>query len=193
MIAYLSGKLAEKFPDHVIIECKGIGYHVRISLNTFSKLGSDEKVKLHTHFMVKEDAHELFGFSDINEKLLFLDLISVSGVGGNTALTILSSIQPKELERIIESENVDLLKRIKGIGPKTAARIILELKGKLKLTGDSPGGTVSSPVRNEALAALTNLGFSRAVMEKRVDEILSKAEGNISLEEIIRIALKGGN
>lgn len=191
MIAYLSGKLTEKNPDHVIVECNGIGYFVRISLNTYSKLANSESVKLHTHFMVKEDSQELFGFSEEEEKMLFLQLISISGVGGNTALTILSSIQPRDLLRFIETENVDQLKRIKGIGPKTAGRIILELKGKLKLAKDSVSSHGGNTKRHEALTALTNLGFPRNTMEKRIDEIIGNATGELAVEEIIRLALKG--
>ncbi|MEM7038302.1 MAG: Holliday junction branch migration protein RuvA [Bacteroidota bacterium] len=130
MIAFLRGKLAHKDTNFVIIDCNGVGYKVRISLNTYSELKS-EAAKLHTHMMIKDDAHELYGFHEMAEKNLFLQLIGIQGVGGNTAMTILSSIAPKELYRVIEGEDVAALKRVKGIGAKTAGRIILELKGKL--------------------------------------------------------------
>lgn len=190
MIAYLKGKLAQKNPNYVIIECNGVGYFVRISLNTYDKLGKEEAILLHTHLAIKEDAHELYGFFEEQEKELFLQLISISGVGGNTALLILSSIQPKELQSAIEREDVDQLRRIKGIGPKTAGRIILELKGKLKLSTEA-GKTSGSSLRNEALTALTGLGFPRAEMEKRVDTILAESSAEVKLEEVIRKALKG--
>lgn len=190
MIAYLNGKLAHKSPGHAVIECNGVGYFVRISLNTFDKLGKQEAVKLHTHLVVKEDAHELYGFFEEAEKELFLQLISISGVGGNTALTVLSSVQPRDLHAAIEREDVDALRRIKGIGPKTAGRIILELKGKLRLGGSESGKTPESALKTEALNALVGLGFSRSEVEKRVDQILASEPG-LSLEAVIRKSLKG--
>jgi len=191
MIAYLSGKLAQKDPSKVIIECNGIGYSVKISLNTFSKIGDEEQIKLHTHLMVREDAHTLFGFIDHKEKDLFEQLISISGVGGNTAITILSSITPDELEQAIQGEDIAALKGVKGIGPKTAGRIILELKGKLKLGEDGDVGDPKTSVRREAIIALSNLGFPKSETEKRVDKILKEKGQDVSTEEIIRLALKG--
>ena len=124
--------------------------------------------------------------------MLFDQLISVQGVGGNTGLTILSSISPSELDKAIASENIDLLKRIKGIGPKTAGRIILELKGKLKMASETGSGKSGFPLRQEAIAALTSLGFPRGEMEKRVDQIISSSESAITVEDIIKKALRGG-
>ena len=190
MIAYLSGKLAHKDPAFVIIDVAGVGYEVKISLNTYSKLGKDEAVKLHTHLMVKEDSHTLFGFHSTAEKALFIQLIGISGVGGNTALTILSSISPKELERAIQMEDVALLKKVKGIGAKTAGRIILELKGKLVLDSDDSGGNAMGAVRAEALQALTALGFSKSDSEKRVDTIIGKEGEDVTVEQIIKAALR---
>lgn len=192
MIAYLKGKLAHKEPSIAIVECNGVGYECKISLNTYSKLGNSEAVHLFTYLQVREDAQILFGFADPAEKALFEQLISISGVGGNTALTILSSIAPKELEHAIQTENVDALQRVKGIGKKTAGRIILELKGKLKL-GDDASDTSSSDFgnrRQEALSALISLGFPKAAMEKKIESILSKSP-EATVEEIIRLALKG--
>lgn len=191
MIAYLNGKLTHKDPTFVIVECNGVGYQVRVSLNTYSQLKS-EAVKLHTHLMIKDDAHELYGFSEMSEKRLFQQLIGISGVGGNTAMTILSSTSPSELFRIIESEDVNALKRVKGIGAKTAGRIILELKGKLVTSEDSGSAGGGSALRQEAIAALTSLGFPKAVVEKRVDATLKKTEGEVKVEDLIKEVLKQG-
>ena len=194
MIAYLKGRLAHKEPGLVIIECNGIGYEAKISLNTFGQLPKDEAVKLHTYLMIKEDAHTLYGFLENSEKQLFMQLIGISGVGGNTALTILSSVSASEFSSIIASEDVAALKKIKGIGAKTAGRIILELKGKLKLDESEAGvsATPAGKLKEEAIAALTGLGFPKASMEKRVDEILRSSDEDLTVENIIKIALKGG-
>ena len=191
MIAFLNGKLAYKDPAFVIIECAGVGYQVRISLNTYSKLGNAEAVKLFTHLQIKEDAHDLYGFFDLKEKGLFLQLLSIQGVGGNTAMTILSSIDPKELVQVIETENLNRLKQVKGIGAKTASRIILELKGKLVM--DSGGGaapTGMTKLRDEAIAALVSLGLPKAAMEARVDAIIKAVGADVTIERVIKDALK---
>ncbi len=190
MIAFVFGRLTYKDPSFVIIETNGIGYQIKISLQTYTQI-KEEKVKLYTHLMIKDDAHELYGFFERSEKRLFKQLISISGVGGNTALTILSSITSKELYQVLESEDLNALKRIKGIGAKTAGRIILELKGKL-VTEDSvdgSGGAFSS-VRAEAISALTSLGLPKTAMEKRVDAILKNSTSEVSLEQLIKEALK---
>ena len=189
MIAYVSGKLAYKDPAYVIVEAHGIGYQIKISLNTYAQLKT-ENVLLHTHLMIKDDAHELFGFYEMGEKRLFQQLISISGVGGNTAMTILSSTPAKELVQIIETEDVTALKRIKGIGAKTAGRIILELKGKLVTDGDAVGANPLGGLRTEAIAALTSLGLPKTAMEKKVDAILKKAEPGVTVEQIIKEALR---
>ncbi len=190
MIAYLNGKLAHKDPAFVIIECHGVGYQVRISLNTYSKLGDTEAVKLFTYHMIKEDSQDLYGFLEMAEKALFMQLIGVQGVGGNTAMTILSSIEPKELYQVIETENLTRLKQVKGIGAKTASRIILELKGKLVLDGSSTPLTAGGRMREEAIAALVSLGLPKAAMETRVDAILKAAGPDITIERVIKDALK---
>lgn len=190
MIAFLNGKLAHKDPAYVIIECGGVGYHVRISLNTYSKLGKEESVKLHTYLMIKEDAHDLYGFLDPREKALFLQLLSIQGVGGNTALTILSSIEPKELLQVIETENLTRLKQVKGIGAKTASRIILELKGKLVIDGSASAPTGMGKLREEAIAALVSLGLPKAAMETRVDAIIKTVGPEVTIERVIKDALK---
>lgn len=190
MIAFLNGKLAHKDPAFVIIECHGVGYQVRISLNTYSKLGKEEAVKLHTYLMIKEDSHDLYGFLDPKEKTLFMQLIGIQGVGGNTAMTILSSIEPKELYQVIETENLNRLKQVKGIGAKTASRIILELKGKLVLDGSGPAATGMNKLRDEAIAALVSLGLPKAAMESRVDAIIKAAGPDVTIERVIKDALK---
>lgn len=189
MIAFVKGRIAHKDPGTAVIECGGVGYLVKISLNTYEKLQGKDQALLHTHFMVREDSQELFGFAELSEKALFEQLITINGVGGNTAMTILSSTTVKDLERAIETEDVGMLKRVKGVGPKTAGRIILELKGKLKLDGTATAGNASS-VRSEALAALTSLGMPKAAMEKRLDALL-KDNPEIRVEDLVKLALKG--
>lgn len=192
MIVSLEGRLALKEPNKLVIEVAGIGYEVLISLNTFSKVGKHENIKLHTHLIVKEDSHTLYGFFEGSEKHLFQQLIKISGVGGNTALTILSSVSPKELEHAIATENVAMLKKIKGIGAKTAGRIILELSGKLKTEGSIfPAAEGSAgKKRQEAMAALQTLGFSRAEIDKRLDAIIQDKGDEVGVEEMIKLALK---
>jgi holliday junction DNA helicase RuvA len=190
MIAFLNGKLAHKDPTFVLIECHGVGYQVRISLNTYSKLGNVEAVKLYTYHMIKEDSQDLYGFLDMGEKGLFMQLIGVQGVGGNTAMTILSSIDPKDLHQVIETENLTRLKQVKGIGAKTASRIILELKGKLVTDGSGSAPTGMGKLREEAIAALVSLGLPKAAMETRVDAILKAAGPEVTIERVIKDALR---
>ena len=195
MITYLKGKYIEKEPNHTVVEVNGIGYEVRISLNTFSQIKNLDSGILQTHLQVKEDAHILFGFAEMQEKQRFLDLISINGVGPGTALMILSSLTPSEIHEAIVSEDVNLIQRVKGVGAKTAQRIILELKDKLKkedVFEKSPSGTGvrSNSLRNEALSALLVLGFPKAQAEKNIDLIIKEKGGGVTLEELIRLALK---
>lgn len=193
MIAYLKGKLTHKDTNNVIVECHGVGYFVRISLNTYSGLEKgQEDVKLYTHMAIREDAHDLYGFADMDEKQLFLQLISIQGVGGNTALTILSSIPTKEFHRVIETDDLNRLKGVKGIGAKTASRIILELKGKLVTDGSLAGGPLGNQNREEAISALVALGLPKPLIEKRVDAILKAKGADITTEQLIREGLKQG-
>jgi len=204
MIAYISGKVAHREPNVVVIDCNGVGYAIKISLNTYTQLQGMEQAKLHTHFQVKEDGQTLYGFLDTQEKALFELLISVSGVGGNTALTILSHTSVKELATSIMNKNILQLKAVKGIGPKTAERIVLELKDKmsefLSLEEKAKGSAaMETPIlgndahkKQEALLGLTALGFDKKTMEARVNDILKKTGGNISVEDLIRQALKNG-
>jgi len=178
-----------------VMEVNGIGYEVRISLNTFSQIKNLDSGILQTHLQVKEDAHILFGFAEMQEKQRFLDLISINGVGPGTALMILSSLTPSEIHEAIVSEDVNLIQRVKGVGAKTAQRIILELKDKLKkedVFEKSPSGTGvrSNSLRNEALSALLVLGFPKAQAEKNIDLIIKEKGGGVTLEELIRLALK---
>ncbi|WP_416867226.1 MAG: Holliday junction branch migration protein RuvA [Imperialibacter sp.] len=195
MITYLKGKYIEKEPNHTVMEVNGIGYEVRISLNTFSQIKNLDSGILQTHLQVKEDAHILFGFAEMQEKQRFLDLISINGVGPGTALMILSSLTPSEIHEAIVSEDVNLIQRVKGVGAKTAQRIILELKDKLKkedVFEKSPSGmgVRSNSLRNEALSALLVLGFPKAQAEKNIDLIIKEKGGGVTLEELIRLALK---
>lgn len=195
MIAYIDGKLTAKDPTFVIIETNGVGYLIRISLNTYTCLKEGERCKLLTFMHVKEDAHTLYGFLEASEKKLFLDLITISGIGPNTALTMLSSMHPDELKGAIVAENVALIQSVKGIGGKTAQRVILELRDKLKkeeFSSQAPTflSKKDNTLRNEALSALITLGIQKTAAEKSIDMILKKEGENISLENVIKQALK---
>jgi len=195
MISYLDGKLVEKEPGVAVIDVGGVGYEVRISLNTYSFIKELDKCRLHTHLHIKEDAHTLFGFSDPKEKRRFLELISISGVGPATGLMILSSLSPEELQNAILNNDVKTIQSVKGIGGKTAERVILELKDKMRREDISGIESKLSPqnsntLRNEALSALITLGINRSAAEKSVDAILKMHGGELSLEQLIKLALK---
>ena len=190
MITHVKGKLVEKNPAFVVIDCNGIGYLLRISLHTYSQIGDSELCMLYTHLSIKEDAHTLFGFSEREERELFRHLISVSGVGPNTAQMILSSLSPADAQQAIIAENVSILKSVKGIGGKTAQRIILDLKDKLAKQGVvvDKSITLHNTTREEALSALTMLGFSKNAIEKVIDKELQ--EGALEVEELVKRVLK---
>jgi holliday junction DNA helicase RuvA len=197
MIAYIEGKLKVIDPTYAIVDVQGVGYHIRISLQTFSALkNTPELVKLHTYLHIKEDAHTLFGFAENNEKQLFADLISVSGIGPGTAMVMLSSLSSAEIKQAIVTEDTRTIQNIKGIGAKTAARAVIELKDKLKkemLVGGTTlidMATPASTLKSEALAALTTLGIARNVAEKSIDNILTKEGYQLSLEQLIKLALR---
>ncbi|MDJ1506712.1 Holliday junction branch migration protein RuvA [Xanthocytophaga agilis] len=196
MIAYIEGRLTHKEPAYVIIDVNGVGYEIRISLQTYSALPEGEKCRLHTHFHVREDAQILYGFADRSEKKIFLDLMSVSGIGANTALMMLSSLSSMEIQQAIVSEDVRTIQSVKGIGSKTAQRVILELRDKVKkdlyLTSNTQTLPVTSgnTIRNEALSALTTLGIPRNVAEKSVDTVMKQEGSSLSLEQVIKLALK---
>lgn len=193
MIAYLKGKLAHKEPTFVLLEVNGIGYQVSISLNTFSEIKDREDLTLLTYLHVREDAQILYGFASESEKQMFQYLISVNGVGPNTALMVLSYLAPTDLKAAIVREDVATLQSVKGIGGKTAQRLVLELKDKLRKDPvDDAGkqGLVHNTIRHEALTALITLGIAKAAAEKSVDAILKKSGNTISLEELVKQALK---
>ncbi len=192
MYAYIDGKLVFKCPTYVVIEAGGIGYQINISLNTYSRLPADERCKLYTWLHVKEDAHTLYGFIDEGERRLFLHLISVSGIGAGTGRMILSSITPEEIQTAIVKGDVPLIQRIKGIGPKSAQRIILELQDKLKKEGADTLIAVPQyqTAREEALSALVMLGFAKNLAEKTLDGIIKKESGSLTVEQLIKAALK---
>ena len=191
MITHLKGKLVEKNPTHVIIECAGVGYFVNISLNTFSQIPDQENIQLFTHLQVKEDSHSLFGFAQSSEREIFRLLLSVSGIGSSTARTMLSSLTPEQLCDAILAADVAKIQAVKGIGAKTAQRVILDLKDKVLRIYDisevSPNSNNTN--REEALSALEVLGFSRKQSESAVDKVLSQ-DTSLSVEDIIKLALK---
>jgi Holliday junction DNA helicase RuvA len=192
MYAYIDGKLAFKSAAFVVIDAGGVGYHINISLNTYSQLGSSERCKLFTWLHVKEDGHTLYGFADEGERRLFLHLISVPGIGPNTGRMMLSSITPAEIQNAIISGNVSLIQRIKGIGPKSAQRVILELQDKLRKEGPDTLSPVplNKTVKEEALSALVMLGFARNVAEKVLEQEINKNGENMRVEDLIKSALK---
>lgn len=196
MIEYVRGELAELTPALAVIDCNGVGYAANISLNTYAAIQGKKACKLYIHEAIREDAHVLFGFADKQERELFLLLISVSGIGGNTARMILSALSPSELVNVISNENANLLKSVKGIGLKTAQRIIVELKDKLKtgtVAASAGISSLSSPanaqIQDEAVSALTMLGFPQAASQKVVLAIL-KEEPDAQVETVIKLALK---
>lgn len=191
MIAHLQGRLVEKTPTDVVIDCNGVGYQVNISLHTFSLLPDSENIKLYTFLQIKEDAHTLFGFAEKAERELFKLLISVSGVGAGTARTMLSSLEPKHIINSIGSGDVGTIQSIKGIGLKTAQRVILDLKDKVLKLYDLEEVSAHSNNTNkeEALSALEVLGFNKKLAEKAVEKIV-KDNPSASVETIIKQALK---
>jgi Holliday junction DNA helicase RuvA len=191
MITHISGKLVEKSPTHVVVDCNGVGYFIHISLHTFSQLSDDEHIKLLTYFQVKEDAQQLYGFATSAEREIFKLLISVSGIGTNTARTMLSSLTPKQVREGIASEDVALIQSVKGIGLKTAQRVIIDLRDKvLKIYDiDETVALSSNTNKDEALSALEVLGFVKKQSERVVGKILTQ-HPDASVELIIKEALK---
>lgn len=189
MIAHIKGLLIEKSPTEVVLEVNGIGYSINISLNTFSKLGNEKNIKLFTHQIIKEDSHSLYGFYEKSERFLFVKLISVSGVGASTARTMLSSLSPNEIISAISNGEVKLIQSIKGIGSKTAQRIILELRDKLNLVGeDQTTDIIQKSSVSEAISALEVLGYSNKQTNKVVGQIYNQNPG-IDVESLIKKAL----
>ena len=198
MIEYVRGELAELSPATAVIDCNGVGYAANISLNTYSAIQGKKNCKLYIYEAIREDAYVLYGFAEKQEREIFLLLISVSGIGGNTARMILSALSPSELINVISTENANLLKTVKGIGLKTAQRVIVDLKDKIKTSGEAAGTTgitglastaANVQVQEEAVAALTMLGFAQAPSQKVVMAIL-KEDAGAPVEQVIKLALK---
>ena len=190
MITKLHGRLIEKYPTHVVIDCNGIGYEVHISLHTYGQLGTEENIRLFTHLQVREDAHTLYGFYQPAERSIFRLLISISGIGASIARTMLSSMTPEEIQHAIVQENLGAIKAVKGIGLKTAQRVLIELKDKiLTVAGmDEIPAFKSNTIKEETLSALEVLGYPRRQTEKLIDNILQSAPDS-SVEELIKQAL----
>ena len=191
MITQIRGRLVEKSPTEVVVDCNGVGYLLHISLNTFSKLPEDEAVVLYTHLSIREDAHTLFGFINKTEREVFKLLISVSGVGPSIARTMLSSMTSEEIQQAIATENVAVIQSVKGIGAKTAQRVIVDLKDKILKTFDidEVSITANNTNKDEALSALEVLGFQRKQSDKIVGTVL-REHPDASVEKIIKLALK---
>ncbi|WP_396145132.1 Holliday junction branch migration protein RuvA [Flavobacterium sp.] len=191
MIAQIQGKLLEKTPTEVVIDCNGVGYHINISLHTYTLLPKTDFIKLYTHLIIKEDAHSLYGFVEKSEKEIFKMLLTVSGIGAAIARTMLSSLEPKQIIQALASGDVNTIQSIKGIGGKTAQRAILDLKDKvLKLYDlDEVSMFQNNTNRDEALSALEVLGFVRKTSEKVVDKVISQ-NPDATVELIIKLALK---
>ena len=199
MIAYIEGKLAYKDPAQAILDVNGVGYEIKISLATYSKLPTEgDKAKLYTFQHIKEDAHTLYGFLDPNERALFLHLISVSGIGPGTGIVMASSMSVGEIRHAIINEDVRAIQSIKGVGPKTAQRVIIDLKDRLRKdellakagVDTVPLARAHNTNRSEALSALVTLGFARSAAEKTLDQIQNKHGNDLSVEELIKFALK---
>lgn len=191
MFEFIKGEVIEKNPSFAIIENNSIGYFVNISLNTYSKIENVNNVKIYIHQIVREDSNAMFGFFDKSEREIFRLLISISGIGANTARVMLSSLSPEEIKNAIQTENVNLIKSVKGIGLKTAQRVIIELKDKINKTEIETGGipTINNSNKDEALSALIMLGFVKKSAEKVIDKIISENK-NTSIEDIVKQALK---
>jgi len=192
MYEYIVGKLEEVTPTNAVVESSGVGYYINISLQTYSAIDGKKEIKLFLHQVVREDAHLLYGFASAQERELFRLLISVSGVGANTARLILSSLSVPEIQTAIATENINLIKQVKGIGLKTAQRIIVDLKDKVTaVSGFSSEivGGVNNTSKQEALSALVMLGFAKVAAEKVLDQVI-KSEGNLPVEGLIKMSLK---
>ena len=195
MIAHIKGRLVEKTPTYVIVETGGVGYLINISLNTFSKLPNEEACFLHTHFVDREDAQILYGFADKEERRLFRHLISVSGVGPSTAQVVLSSMSPEETVHEILSSDVGAIQKVKGIGSKTAQRIIVDLKDRIAKEGailpdEVIPGSESNKSLEDALSALIMLGFAKNAAEKALRQVIEKEGRDLSVEQLIKATLK---
>ncbi|MGB0526679.1 MAG: Holliday junction branch migration protein RuvA [Flavobacteriaceae bacterium] len=191
MITFLRGRLIEKNPTHVIVECNGVGYHVDISLHTYGLIPNEESVQIHTYLQIKEDSHTLYGFFDTSEREIFKLLISVNGIGASTARTMLSSLNPDEIGTAIAQEDVKKIQSVKGIGLKTAQRVIIDLKDKIskvEISENFVGIGAALQQKDEAIAALEVLGYNKKSSEKIIDSLL-KTDAEMSVEQLIKQAL----
>ena len=190
MITQLQGRLIEKFPTHVVIDCQGVGYEVHISLHTFGQLGDNENIRLYTHLQVREDAHTLFGFFEPMERSIFRLLISISGIGASIARTMLSSMTPHQIQQAIVHEDLAAIKAVKGIGLKTAQRVLIELKDKIQNVAgmEEISASRSNTTKEETVSALEVLGYPRRQAEKVIDNIIQSAPES-SVEALIKQAL----
>jgi holliday junction DNA helicase RuvA len=192
MIDYIKGTLVKKSPTGVVIDCNGVGYYINISVFTYSQLGQADPCKVFTHLSIKEDAHTLYGFADEEERRLFRNLISVSGVGASTARMMLSSLSPSDIQHAIINGNVSVLQSIKGIGAKSAQRIIIDLKDKL-LKSDNLSQvplSLNNTIKEEALSALLTLGFAKSGVEKVLEQVIKNNGINLPVEQMVKMALK---
>ncbi len=192
MIEYIEGRVSERNPAYIVIDCNGIAYFIHVSLNTFTQVKEAKHLKLFIHQVIREDAHQLYGFYDSEERKIFRHLISVSGVGANTARMILSSLSVFDVQNAILSGNVATLQKIKGIGSKSAQRIIVDLKDKISKQDFTAEATDTqfTNIREEAVLALSMLGFTRSASEKTIDKILNNNSSEITVEELLKQALK---
>jgi Holliday junction DNA helicase RuvA len=193
MITFIKGTIAFKTPTYIVVEAGGIGYHVNISLHTYARIEKLENVKILTYYHVKEDAHTLYGFAEDEERVLFVHLISVSGVGPSTAQVILSTMNPDEVRAAIIGENEAALRKVKGIGNKTAKQIILDLKSKMMKTGGDvtiPSSPADNTLRQDALSALLSLQVNKIQAQKALNKVLQENPGINSVEDLIRLSLK---
>ncbi len=190
MITHLQGKLVEKNPTHLVIDCQGVGYEVHISLHTFGQIPDQENVRVYTHLQIREDAHQIFGFFTSQERTLFRLLIGVSGIGASTARSMLSSMEPTQIQQAVIQEDLNTIKSIKGIGLKTAQRLILELKDKISRSdlGAEIPAVLNNTSKEETLSALEVLGYTRKASEKIVDQLI-QASPDSSVEQLIKGAL----
>ena len=191
MITFLRGRLIEKNPTHIIVECNGVGYHLDISLHTYGLIPNEESVQIHTYLQIKEDSHTLYGFFDTSEREIFKLLISVNGIGASTARTMLSSLNPDEIGTAIAQEDVKKIQSVKGIGLKTAQRVIIDLKDKIskvEISENFVGIGAALQQKDEAIAALEVLGYNKKSSEKIIDTLL-KTDAEMSVEQLIKQAL----
>lgn len=193
MITYIKGEITHKTPTYIVVETGGVGYHVNISLHTYSQIEKLDRVKILTHLHIKEDSYTLFGFADAEERQFFVYLISVSGIGPSTAQLLLSSMNPDEIRAAIVGEDVEAFRRVKGIGPKTAKQIILDLKDRVMKEGGElavPLAPQNNTMREEALSALVALGFNRIHVQRALNRIIRLDSDNPTVEGLIKAALK---